>query len=300
MEIGIIGAGSIGLLFASYISKAENVTLYTRTIEQANEINKFGLILQKGIQQRKSVVKALPITEWLGSDDFTIIAVKQYQLTSIVEKINEFPAKRKNLLFLQNGMGHLKLLEQIVGGNIFVGAIEHGALKVNPHTVIHNGEGTTNVAVFRGESTPIQHLTARFQPEFSLVFNADYYQMLVNKLIINAVINPLTAILQVKNGDLIENRYYFHALKTLFAEISNILDLDQPEEHFARILKVCHNTAENRSSMLKDIEAKRKTEVEAILGFILEEANRKETHAPQTESLYYLIKGKEMAGGAFC
>jgi 2-dehydropantoate 2-reductase len=299
VEIGIIGAGSIGLLFAAYISKVVNVTLYTRTMEQANEINKFGIVLQKSSQQTISFVKALPFTDWHGVEDLTIITVKQYQLNPIVKKINELPINPKNLLFLQNGMGHLKLLEQLPVENIFVGSVEHGALKVNSITVSHNGEGTTNVAVFKGDSTAIQHLAALLPPEFSLFFNVDFYEMLLNKLIINAVINPLTAILQVENGDLIDNRFYFHASKKLFTEISSILNLDKPDEHFKQIVEICNKTAGNRSSMLRDLEEKRMTEVDAILGFLLEEANSKEMKAPQVESLYYLLKGKEIAWGAF-
>lgn len=299
MEIGIIGAGSIGMLFASYIGKWFKVTLYTRTKEQANEINKYGLILQKGSQQTVSIVKAVPFTDWHGKDDLTIIAVKQYQLNLIVEKINELHINLKNLLFLQNGMGHLKLFEQLPVENIFVGSVEHGALKANSFTVSHNGEGVTNIAVFRGDSSPIKQFTALVPLEFPIVFKTDFYEMLLNKLIINAVINPLTAILQVKNGELIENRYYFQGLKILFAEISSIFDLEKPEEHFEQIMNICLKTAGNCSSMLTDIEAKRKTEVDAILGFILEEAKRKGKVASKIESFYYLIKGKELAGGVF-
>ncbi|MFF2445952.1 2-dehydropantoate 2-reductase [Neobacillus sp. NPDC058068] len=297
MKIGIIGAGSIGLLFAAYISRVFEVTIYTRTVEQAAEINKCGIILQKGSEQTISIVSALPITEWKGTEVLTIIAVKQYQLQSIIEKINHLSIMPENLLFLQNGMGHLKLLTNIQGKNIFVGSVEHGALKDNSYRVNHNGEGKTNVAVFNGDGLLLQQFSTRLSEEFPIAFQEDYYEMLENKLIVNAVINPLTAILEVENGELVNNPFYFNVLKNLFKEISFILNLEKQEEHLQQIITICKNTAENRSSMLKDIEANRLTEIDAILGFLLEEAARQEKRAPQLETLYYLIKGKEAERG---
>jgi len=293
MKVGIIGAGSIGLLFAAYISRVFEVAIYTRTQEQAAEINKYGILLRKGTEERRALVKALPISEWQGTEELTIIAVKQYQLPAIIDKLNHLSVIPECLLFLQNGMGHLKLLKGIKANSLYVGSVEHGALKENSFTVSHNGEGATNVAVFQGQTASLQYLAAALVLDFSIIFQKDFYDMLIKKLIVNAIINPLTAILHVKNGGLIENHFYFQAVKNLFAEISFILNLEHPEEYLQLVVDICKKTTNNRSSMLKDIEANRLTEVDAILGFLLEEAKREDKKAPQIENLYYLIKGKE-------
>jgi 2-dehydropantoate 2-reductase len=297
MKVGIIGAGSIGLLFASYISRSYEVTIYTRTENQASQINENGIILQKKAERTVSLVKALPISKWKGTEDLTLITVKQYQLTPVLEMINQLPDDPDNLLFLQNGMGHLKWLKELKNKNIFVGTVEHGALKENAFTVSHNGEGSTNVALFRGDFSFLQSFSSAVPSDFPIRVQEDYYSMLMNKLIVNAVINPLTSILHVKNGELIQNEHIFRVLTSLFDEISFILNLDHPEEHLRQVVEICKKTAENRSSMLKDIEANRLTEVDAILGFILEEANKQEKQAPLLENVYHFIKGKEPAKG---
>lgn len=294
MKVGIIGAGSIGLLFASYISRVFEVTIYTRTSKQAREINKNGIILRNGREEKVTMVMAQPITVWQGKEDVTIIAVKQYQLPSIIEKINLLSVLPDHLLFLQNGMGHLKLLEEIGANHLYVGSIEHGALKENSYTVIHNGNGVTNVAVFKGASHTLQQFSSAFTGEFPMSFQEDFYPMLVKKLIVNAVINPLTALLQVKNGVLIDNPFYFQSVQNIFAEISFILNLEQSDEYLQLVIDICKNTADNRSSMLKDMESNRLTEVDAILGYLLDEAKRQEKQAPQISNLYYFIKGNEL------
>lgn len=294
MEIGIIGAGSIGLLFASYISRIFKVTIYTRTTTQADEINKNGIVLRKGTDETRALVKAFPVSSFKGTEDLTIITVKQYQLPAIIEKIQYLSVIPENLLFIQNGMGHIKLLEGIRANNLYVGSVEHGALKENSFTVCHNGEGALNVAVFQGDATSLQQFAASLSPDFPIVFQKDFYDMLVKKLIVNAVINPLTAILEVENGRLIDNQFYFQVVKNLFSEISFILNLENPDEHLKSVVDICEKTANNRSSMLKDIEANRLTEIDAILGFLLEQAKRQEKNSPQITNLYYLIKGKEI------
>jgi 2-dehydropantoate 2-reductase len=298
MKIGIIGAGSIGLLFASYLSNLFPITLYTKTEKQAEEINRKGIILQKGSVLSENKVKASLISSWTGAEELTIIAVKQYQLQSIISHLNKLEHLPRNLLFLQNGMSHLKSLETINAANIFVGAVEHGAGKVNPYTVSHNGEGAVNIAVFKGNPEVIERLANGCDAiHFPITIKEDYYSMLVNKLIANAVINPLTAILQVRNGELITNTFYYTALKNLFLEISFILNLEDPVKKFRNVIKICKKTAANQSSMLKDLEAGRKTEIDAILGFLIDEANKQQKTAKMIENYYLLIKGKELRQG---
>jgi 2-dehydropantoate 2-reductase len=294
MKIGIIGAGSIGLLFASYLSKAFPVTLYTKTSEQAEKINQNGIYLKEDVSHSKASVRAFPISKWAGLEELTIIAVKQYQLRSIINQIASLEFIPQNLLFLQNGMSHLKYLKNIPAANIFVGSVEHGASKVNAYTVSHNGKGAINVALFRGEVERIKVFAEDCAAiPFPISLKEDYYDMLINKLIANAVINPLTAILQVKNGELITNTFYFAAVKKIFLEISFILNLEDPIKIFRDVLRICKKTGNNRSSMLKDLEAGRRTEIDAILGFLLEEAQVRQKTATTLESFYYLIKGKE-------
>lgn len=294
MKIGIIGAGSIGLLFASYLSKAFSVTLYTKTSEQAEIINQNGIYLQEGSAQSRISVRAFPISKWAGIEELTIIALKQYQLHTIMNQLTKLEYIPQNLLFLQNGMSHLKLLKNLPATNIFVGSVEHGASKVNTYTVSHNGKGAINVALFKGGDKRIKELAEVCASiHFPITLKDDYYTMLINKLIANAVINPLTAILQVKNGELITNTFYFAAVKKLFLEISFILNLENPIKRFRDVVRICKKTGNNRSSMLKDLEAGRRTEIDAILGFLIEEAQVQQKTATNIETYYYLIKGKE-------
>jgi 2-dehydropantoate 2-reductase len=297
MNIAIVGAGSLGLLFASYLSSAFSVTLYTRTDGQAEEIRQNGLFLKTGSQITRTQLSVYPVSEWQGTEELTIVAVKEYQLESIIQKINDLKNPVPAILFIQNGMSHLELLRTLPVNTILIGSVEHGAVKENENTVLHHGKGDMNIAVYKGDGTLIRKFVSLAPTNFPITIKDNYYDMLVNKLIANAVINPLTAILRVNNGELVNNSFYYKALTAFFSEISVILNLTNPDEHLKNIINICKKTADNRSSMLKDIEKNRRTEVDAILGFILAEAKRNGKKAVVTEGYYYLVKGKEKDRG---
>jgi 2-dehydropantoate 2-reductase len=292
MKIGVIGGGSIGLLFSYYLSNFFEVTLYTNTVGQANVINQNGIHLHQNEMVKRAMVKSKWVEHWSGEDDLTIIAVKQYHIENLVDKLtNVKTQKSRNYLFLQNGMGHLKYLKDINADSVLVSSVDHGAYKINSFSVKHNGIGETKVAVYKGEFKLPSSIF--LIPNFSFVMQDDYYEMLLTKLVVNAIINPMTALLNVTNGEIIQNQHFYSIATNLFTEIKEILGMENEEYYFQQVISVCQKTSKNRSSMLKDIEAHRPTEIDAIIGYILEQADLNKKEAPICQMLYQFIKGIE-------
>ncbi|WP_173916571.1 ketopantoate reductase family protein [Halobacillus sp. Marseille-Q1614] len=260
MKVGILGGGSIGLLIASYLNKEHDVTLYVRTSEQKEQINIEGITCDT----RHSYITAC-LSEEIHKTacDVMIITVKQYHLK---EAIVHIPVNIP-LLFLQNGMTHLSLLESIENP-CAVGVVEHGALKTDLNKVSHTGKGSIHMAAFKGAVNLNEWQQRLTLKEFPFFVQKNYHSMLAEKLIINTVINPLTAIFRVKNAQVIENSHIKHLARRLCAEASLALDLKESEQ-WVRVKRIAENTGKNRSSMYKDIENGSKTEVEAICGYIL-------------------------------
>ncbi|EIJ81605.1 2-dehydropantoate 2-reductase [Bacillus methanolicus PB1] len=294
MKIGIVGGGSIGLLFAYYLNKCFDTTIYTRTDRQAKIIGAKGLLFEKNRQQETVQIKAESFLNWNGEEDLTIVAVKQYHLEDVLAQIHERMNNKVSFLFLQNGMGHLKHINKLTAENIYIGSVENGAYRAGDRHVCHTGEGVNRVAVYIEKNRSLLHdFIKPLSSFFPFVMEKNCYEMLIKKLVVNAVINPLTAILRVPNGELLTNPYYREIFCALFKEISRILYLEDEQAYFQHVINVCQQTSKNRSSMLKDIEKNRKTEVDSILGYLLEEAKNKNIYAPLIHQYFTLIKGKE-------
>lgn len=293
MRVGIIGGGSIGLLFGAYLGQNHEVTIFTKREEQAQKIKEMGIRLCFQDGEEKVIAVDAKFGDCIISDqDILIVAVKQYDLPQVMTLLSS-ASKAMPLCFIQNGMGHLELLNILPQKTILVATVEHGAKRLNDWTVSHNGVGQTNVSVYKGTYEMEKSFPMSADPQFPVSFYEEYRTILINKLIANALINPLTVVFQVKNGRLVDNPYYYELLRLMFEEIYSIFPLGEKEEVFNRVIGICKNTKHNTSSMLKDIQEGRKTEIDAILGYILKVAERKGAKLKTIQMAYVMVKGIE-------
>lgn len=291
MKIGIIGGGSLGLLFAYYLSKNHNVTLYCRTKEQVQTIEAKNIVLIDHHNKNEFFVQTKLSTE-LNEEDLFIIAVKQYNIQNIIPFLEKMP--HTPLLFIQNGDGHLTFLEHLKHQQIFLGIVEHGAVREQFNIVRQNGHGLTRIAIYRGTENDLTRIGQVLHSEtFPFVLEKDYKTMVTKKLVANAVINPLTSILNVKNGELIANPYFFSILKTVFLEVVKALDIRDKDQLWNYVYTVCKNTKENESSMLRDLKNEKETEIDGILGTIIQRAEQNNISVPYLQFLFKGVKGKE-------
>ena len=97
------------------------------------------------------------------------------------------------------------------------------------------------------------------------------------KLVVNVCINPLTALLRVQNGELISNPFFYQMMEQVFQEVAFLV---KKEIVWQMVRHVCERTSRNTSSMLADVRANRQTEINAIIGYVLEEAKKQQRPVP--------------------
>lgn len=295
MKIGIIGGGSIGLLYAFYLNQQHEVTLYVRSDEQKDIISLEGIFLNTKENRRNERIHVEYIHNWKGQEEITFVAVKEYHLDPLLATLSIHT--KTVFIFLQNGMGHLEKLERLKNQHVYIGTVEHGALKVNKNEVNHTGMGVTKLAPLmeNAEPTLLSNVVANSE-DFPFVLYHNYEEIMLKKLVANAVINPLTAILKIRNGLLIEDPSYFKVFKILLTEVTAALSIKESQEIETYVESICRKTAHNHSSMFKDIVEGRKTEVDSIVGYCLNQAKKSQESVPLLTSCYFMIKGMEKKG----
>ncbi|MGY0692285.1 2-dehydropantoate 2-reductase [Virgibacillus sp. FSP13] len=289
MKIGVIGGGSIGLLLSWYLSGVHEVTIYVRRNQQKKSINEYGVCQTQHSDSR--TVKAL-LTEELRQEDCYIVCVKQPQLTNVMSYITKLGSKAP-FIFLQNGMAHIDQVKKLAAP-VFLGIVEHGAQRLNSCTVAHTGQGLIKLATYDEELEMLKTVVTNLnQPNFPIQMENDWLSMLSEKLVVNAVINPLTALFEVSNGEVIHNPYIVTIAKELCLEASMVLELPFLEQ-WKHVLAVAEKTKENVSSMWKDLQENQQTENEAISGFLL---NHSKQNIPYTSFVYNSMKALERKKG---
>ncbi|RPB01436.1 2-dehydropantoate 2-reductase, partial [Choiromyces venosus 120613-1] len=125
----------------------------------------------------------------------------------------------------------------------------------------------------------------------------------LEKLAINSVINPLTVLLNCKNGELLENFYIVQNMRLILWEVSQVLcTLPElaampgrdarlsPERLYDLVIRVARLTAGNHSSMLQDVRAGKQTEIDYINGYVLDRARDLELACTVNYLLVNMVK----------
>ncbi|WP_274309367.1 ketopantoate reductase family protein [Solibacillus daqui] len=292
MRIEIIGAGSVGLLIASYL------------IEQQTDVT---LVKRKQYQKEQSIART-NIDGSITSDlhvsissrpsskaDLIIVAVKYGQLQAVYPMLAEIPVNIP-VLFVQNGLAHFEEALQLPQQQIAFSSIQFGAQKIEEFHVAHKGIGVMKIAVARGDLTSFTFFKKFSKMNFPIDFEQDAELMLLEKALLNCFINPLTAILQLKNGRLITENNAFQLLKNLYNEVMTVFPQYEKIIQFGQVVALCEKTASNTSSMLGDRLAGRKTEIDTIVAPILKKAALQNQTMPMLQTVYLLVKAFEESG----
>src|SRR5699024_10177668 len=176
-----------------YFSLNHKITLYVRSKTQINDIKKYNVqLFLEDVYERSNTIKIKGVEE-LTNHDCLFICVKQTQLKNVIPMLAQV-SSNVPIIFLQNGMGHIKTIHHLAQ-RTYVGIIEHGASRLNDHAVNHLGVGQIVLAPYTGNEKELTHFIHMLHEEsFPIVQNNNWEKLLAHKLIVNAVINPLTAL----------------------------------------------------------------------------------------------------------
>ena len=286
LTIHIVGGGAVGLLLASYVAQwsVYPVALVTRTEEQAEALRHHGLkrIHADGTEQVVYVQASTVLQVVEG--DLVIIAVKYSDVAAVVTRLASY--NKIAVLFIQNGLAHLSMAQSLLAEEVLVGSAQFGATKVDATTVSHKGVGPLKLASVKGSEQWLYRLLEQKDTQLPISFQADASFMLLEKALLNCFINPLTAILQISNGELLTNAHAYTLLQQLYNELMAAFPTMQPYFPFESVKLLCERTAYNTSSMLADRLAKRPMEIETIVGAVL---NKAAVPVPTLQTLYMLL-----------
>ncbi|MBB3127345.1 2-dehydropantoate 2-reductase [Paenibacillus rhizosphaerae] len=316
MLIDIVGAGSLGLLFGGKLARSgSRVRIWSRSAGQAEQLRHTGIHIAKDGDRRLKVdpakfqsgtIEQLGQTWETKPGDYVLVMTKQKDTEAVCRYLSQIRLpqghSRPVLVCFQNGYGHMDRLEAILPEWDMLAAVTtEGAKRTSYTEVLHAGSGDTWI----GESGTghvrkeagsrwLNLVQALKQAGFYPVLSNDIDNMIFRKLLINAVINPLTALWRIPNGELLGSPARMKLMKELYEETIAVYDacgIQYEDDMWDQILKVCRATSGNTSSMLKDVLAGTPTEIGWINGSIVDMALKAGVLAPVNELVTRLIEG---------
>lgn len=268
MRICIYGAGSLGSALGGILAEKNEVVLVGRR-EHVRAVQKRGLKIVGDIN-RTIRLEARESLVGLTPPELLVITTKAYDTSGAVRALRGWASDEMVVLTLQNGLGNLEQIRAWKGDMAFGGTTTMGAALNGPGVVKLSGIGGTTIGSDLNPSEARKIVSAFSASGLPTQSIRDVVKEIWTKAIMNASINPISAVLRVKNGRLVESR----AIKRLMTEvcdeclrasITSGIRLSYNPLH-RRIFAVCRDTSENKSSMLQDIERGRRTEIDQING----------------------------------
>jgi 2-dehydropantoate 2-reductase len=210
--------------------------------------------------------------------------VKSYATQVAVESVMPHCGPSTTFLTLQNGTGNWQRIAQIAGRKaVLAGTTAQGATLAAPGRVRHGGNGATFIGEPEGPPTArAAALVDRFTQAGLQAESSDNMEWLIwQKLMVNVGINAITALTGIRNGRIAEldaARELSRAAVREAMEVAHAVGFPMHSGMEEKVLSIARATARNRSSMGQDVDARKRTEIDAINGAIVRLG--RELHVP--------------------
>jgi 2-dehydropantoate 2-reductase len=285
-------------LFGARLSSVVQVTLLGTWPEGVAALQRSGILLEAGGMESRHPVRVTTDPLDCRGAPFALVLVKSWQTARTAGMLAECLAPDGIALTLQNGLGNLETLRASLGPErSALGVTTMGATLLGPGHVRVGGNGPTYVARHpRLESW----LALLRQAGFEIEVEDNLAAVQWGKLAVNAGINPLTALLRVANGALVEDEQACSLMKDAAREaalVAGALGIRLPYRDAAvQAEEVARRTAGNRSSMLQDIARGAPTEIDAINGAVADAGERLRVPVVVNRTLWRLVRAAVAAG----
>ena len=289
-NIVIVGQGAIGLLWYKHVKKnchsSANVSLLTSAKKHQNQ----SAFTYTSFSDVTENIKINHTSEQdLKCANIIMLCVKSYQIRSAIDNISLSIQPQSQLVLCHNGMGTLAELPEKIKQehSIYTLLITHGCRKIETWHIKHTGIGQCDLGLLVDKiNNPQVHAHAHAKTKThnnsrlknllnsampKVLFHENIMEKQWIKLAINCVINPITALNNIDNGEVLADKYSSDIEKILreIITVATACGINLIYDELIVLVKtVAKNTGKNCSSMRSDILNKQKTEVDYINGYI--------------------------------
>lgn len=293
-DILLVGTGALSTLFAARLSEAgHRVSMLGTWKDGLQALGENGArISDANGDERSYQVNATNDPNEVKGIKHAIVLVKSWQTKRAADQLKGILASDGIALTLQNGLGNRERLARDLGPRrVALGVTTTGATLLRPGLVKVGGEGIISL-----ESNPaLAPIEAALRSSnFNLQIVSDTRSLMWGKLVINAAINPLTALLRVPNGELLNHPWARKAMSALARETAQVAEAERVslpfEDPIQAAEEVARKTAKNLSSMFQDVRRGAPTEIDAICGAVTRHGEKHGIDTPYNRSCWQLVK----------
>lgn len=298
MRIAVLGAGAMGSWFGGQLARAgSEVQLLTTNAAHRDAVRANGLVMRSAGGEQ---IQAIAIDEpgrICAPVDLVLLFTKAFQSESAMASVADALDDHTLVLSLQNGLGNVDAIVRYVPAErILVGNSMMPVDRIAPGIVASRGEGVSWFGSANG--TPVA-LTRRILDAFAptgmdVRFDEHIHRRIWHKVAFNAGMNALCALARGTPGGIGALAEAEALARDVAREVVAVaaaigVDVDVDAVHHT-IAFACANHGAHKASMLQDLEAGRRTEVEALNGAVIALGEQQGVPVPLNRVLATLVR----------
>ena len=292
-DILLVGTGALATLFAAHLSEAGHSVHMLGTWKHGlHALQQNGArIVDANGNERAYKVHATDDPREVDGANHALVLVKSWQTERAAHQLKGSLADDGLAVTLQNGLGNRETLVRDLGpARVALGITTTGATLLGPGLVRAGGDGVISIERHQALG-PLE--TALRSSNFNLQIVNDAESLIWGKLVINAAINPLTALLRVSNGELLSRPKVRKMMGALARETAEVAEAEHVHLPFSNPVSaaedVARKTAQNHSSMFQDVSRGAPTEIDAICGAVTRRAELHGISTPYNRACWQLV-----------
>ncbi len=304
MKIAVVGAGAMGSIFGARFHQAGHETVLVDVAQSlVDTINAEGVAVVRGDDETVTRVPATTEPETVGPVDIIVFFTKCYHTSAAAESARPLVGPDTVIASLQNGWGNGDVLAAAYPpGQVVVGVTYNSGLLQGPGRVLHPAEQPTVVGSFSDGGDGATRLAEALESGGLATSVASPVRPEIwKKLILNAATLPASALTGMTAGALGTSQDMLDLVSETTREavavaraLGHEIDFD---ERIGTILGLVEKAGPTKASMLQDVEAGRRTEIDVINGAVVRAADEVGVAVPINRALMQLIKGWETQRG---
>ena len=305
MRIAIVGAGAMGTVFAAALHRAgQDATLVDVSQTLVDHLTREGAFVEDSDSAYQAHIPATTDPAALGHVDAVIMFVKCYHTLAAAELARPLVGEETIVASLQNGWGNEDILAEVFGAErVVAGVTYHSARTSGLGRVAHTSRGPTYIGPFDGggmdaaERLGVALSDVGIETHVSAAIGTQMWQ----KLVLNCATLPIAALTGLTTSGLGSTPEVRDLVAAVAAETCAVATAAghavDSAERVQTIHRMLDGGGDGKASMLQDVEAGRRTELDVITGAVLAEAGRRGIDTPMNRTLFALVRGYEQAHG---
>ncbi|MBV9103363.1 MAG: 2-dehydropantoate 2-reductase, partial [Candidatus Eremiobacteraeota bacterium] len=264
LKVAILGAGAMGTLYGYALAQHNDVTMVDVRPDVVEDIAASGLVVDDGPARR---VTATQDPARAFGCAFLFVFVKAGDTLAAVRPFARQLNPSTPIVSLQNGLGNEEAIKAALGERValVVGITTEGALAVGRGQARRLGIGSTVLGSAGASGATLQSVARLLEDAgLSTSIAYDIRPHLWGKLLVNAAISPVAALLDRRNEAIVNDADAAELARAIAAEVAAVaralrihLPTADPWEYVRETVAAM---AEQRNSMTIDLEARRPTE----------------------------------------